>query len=747
MPLPTERMVTGKFVNPVTGEPYSGENGENYVIFEPVPARWTDRTGHQILLGGGKVNLDTEGSFAEDVVCTDAPGVLPDGRLWRLRQFVGGAWAENLLVVPQGDGFLDITDYLSVPIGGVEYLPVPGPPGPPGQPGAPGAPGEPTVVQGVAPVQTGEPSPGTVTVSLAPGQNGQVLTTTNGQVVWGAGGGSGSDAVWGSVLGTLADQLDLKAALDTKVSSSLQGSPLGLATLNSSGQLAFAQIPDIPAARIASGLLDPARLPDLSDTYVASVRVGAAGGVAALGPDGKVPSDQVSVTGGLQYRGSWNAATNTPALADGTGANGDLYKVAVAGQQDLGSGTVDFQTGDHVVYVAGADRWERFVASESVASVAGKTGVVTLDSADVGLGGVDNTSDADKPVSGPAQAALDAKADTSALTAHTSASTNVHGIADTGQLETVTGAQDRIGAAIGAEVQRADGAYDPAGSAAAAQDAAAADAAGQVSAAISSEVTRADGAYDPAGSADGKLARASNLADLPSPSAARTSLGLSTVATSGVGTTAGTVAAGDDARITGALQRTGGTVTGHLAVTGHALGQDTPAVHGVAAWAYDPALAVNSTQPNSGTVYLTRVDIAADVSVTRLYWWIGNEAFGAVAGQNAVGLYSPAGTLLAAVNVDATVTTAALKITDIPAQALTAGSFCWVAMLFNATGTPGLTRGTGWTGVGLAANLGLAPAEYRFAMNGSGLTALPASLNLAANVGTDFAGPWAAVGA
>lgn len=49
----------------------------------------------------------------------------------------------------------------------------------------------------------------------------------------------------------------------------------------------------------------------------------------------------------------------------------------------------------------------------AVTSVAGKTGAVTLDKADVGLGNVDNTSDASKPISTATQNALDTKADTS----------------------------------------------------------------------------------------------------------------------------------------------------------------------------------------------------------------------------------------------------------------------------------------------------------------------------------------------
>lgn len=45
----------------------------------------------------------------------------------------------------------------------------------------------------------------------------------------------------------------------------------------------------------------------------------------------------------------------------------------------------------------------------SVESVAGKTGVITLDKNDVGLGNVDDTSDANKPVSTAAQTALNSK--------------------------------------------------------------------------------------------------------------------------------------------------------------------------------------------------------------------------------------------------------------------------------------------------------------------------------------------------
>ena len=57
-------------------------------------------------------------------------------------------------------------------------------------------------------------------------------------------------------------------------------------------------------------------------------------------------------------------------------------------------------------YITSAD-----IPADAVTSVNGYTGVVVLDKADVGLGNVDNTSDANKPISDATQTALDAKAD------------------------------------------------------------------------------------------------------------------------------------------------------------------------------------------------------------------------------------------------------------------------------------------------------------------------------------------------
>ena len=100
-------------------------------------------------------------------------------------------------------------------------------------------------------------------------------------------------------------------------------------------------------------------------------------------------------------------------------ANGiQLKRSAVPGKvpttTDLQLGELGVNTHDGKVYLKkNVGGTESIVEVGPVASVAGKTGVVTLAKADVGLGNVDNTSDANKPVSTATQTALNGKANTS----------------------------------------------------------------------------------------------------------------------------------------------------------------------------------------------------------------------------------------------------------------------------------------------------------------------------------------------
>lgn len=161
------------------------------------------------------------------------------------------------------------------------------------------------------------------------------------------------------------------------------------------------------------------------------------------------------------FKGFWNASTNTPTIADGTGTNGDYYFVSTAGSQNLGSGVISFNTGDMVINSSGV--WNKIPAQNLVTSVFGRLGAITAEAGDydaekitltpvgnitaenvqdgiiqidsileelvaelldhvndtnnphsvtkaqVGLGNVDNTSDVNKPISTATQDALDTK--------------------------------------------------------------------------------------------------------------------------------------------------------------------------------------------------------------------------------------------------------------------------------------------------------------------------------------------------
>jgi hypothetical protein len=94
-----------------------------------------------------------------------------------------------------------------------------------------------------------------------------------------------------------------------------------------------------------------------------------------------VQSILTSVTGGLNYQGTWNASTNTPALASGVGTKGFLYVVGVAGTTTL-DGNSSWNVGDFANF--NGTVWQRIPAqSSAVASFNTRTGAVTLNSTDV----------------------------------------------------------------------------------------------------------------------------------------------------------------------------------------------------------------------------------------------------------------------------------------------------------------------------------------------------------------------------
>lgn len=119
------------------------------------------------------------------------------------------------------------------------------------------------------------------------------------------------------------------------------------------------------------------------DAKVDESREGVANGIATLDAGGKVPVSQLP-SAVMTYEGVWNANTNSPALADGAGDAGMVYRVGTAGTQDLGSGSITFDVGDYVIY--NGTTWEKSDTTDAVASVNGQTGIVTLDTDDIAEG-------------------------------------------------------------------------------------------------------------------------------------------------------------------------------------------------------------------------------------------------------------------------------------------------------------------------------------------------------------------------
>lgn len=110
-----------------------------------------------------------------------------------------------------------------------------------------------------------------------------------------------------------------------------------------------------------------------------SANKGQANGYPSLDSSSRIPLAQLP-TSVQTLKGNWNASTNTPTLADGTGTSGDTYRVSVAATRNLGSGNISFGVDDRVVY--NGTTWEKWDTNDAVTSVHGRTGSVTAQAGD-----------------------------------------------------------------------------------------------------------------------------------------------------------------------------------------------------------------------------------------------------------------------------------------------------------------------------------------------------------------------------
>lgn len=173
-----------------------------------------------------------------------------------------------------------------------------------------------------------------------------------------------------------------------------------------------------------------------------------------------------------------------------------------------------------------------------------------------------------------------------------------------------------------------------------------------------------------------------------------------------------------------------------------------PVDHGLIAWSYDVAQAVNTatTSVSTGVLSLIKIRTSVPRTISSVLIYIATAGAGLTAGQCFAGLYKADGTLIATTADQATAWqstgTKTMALTAVSGQSLTLlppGNY-YIALLAVGTTMPTLIRSSGQP----ALNVGLAAGAYRYCTYGSALTALPTALTMANQVSGSIA-TWAAV--
>ncbi|CAB5218448.1 Intramolecular chaperone auto-processing domain containing protein [uncultured Caudovirales phage] len=80
-----------------------------------------------------------------------------------------------------------------------------------------------------------------------------------------------------------------------------------------------------------------------------SLPINGSNGIPQLDVNGKILVSQLP-NSVMEYKGTWDASTNTPTLVNGTGNQGDVYLCSVAGTVNFGAGPIAFVVSDQVIY-------------------------------------------------------------------------------------------------------------------------------------------------------------------------------------------------------------------------------------------------------------------------------------------------------------------------------------------------------------------------------------------------------------
>ncbi|MGW0580485.1 right-handed parallel beta-helix repeat-containing protein [Streptomyces sp. NPDC002920] len=190
-------------------------------------------------------------------------------------------------------------------------------------------------------------------------------------------------------------------------------------------------------------------------------------------------------------------------------------------------------------------------------------------------------------------------------------------------------------------------------------------------------------------------------------------------------------------RTSGTGPSTGGIVDVYQPYT-----PDTPARHGWVEWAYDPISTGAGTgqATTTGTLYLLKLPARTGGAVSNIVATIGSTAPAGTltSGQNLAAIFDDTGTRIAITGDQTTAwATAGLKTMALTAGVtLQAGRDYYIGILsVGSAGTAAVfIRSAG--GVTTTPNGGQSNAQQRFAVNGTGLTAMPSSVTLSSNAGS-----------
>jgi hypothetical protein len=167
-----------------------------------------------------------------------------------------------------------------------------------------------------------------------------------------------------------------------------------------------------------------------------------------------------------------------------------------------------------------------------------------------------------------------------------------------------------------------------------------------------------------------------------------------------------------------------------------------PTDYGLKGWVADPGQTAGALAVTPGVVYMWRIRLAAAVTINNVVLQIGGGGV-LTPEQNFVGLYDEAGTLLSgSADMSGSLGSSGLKICPLTVPVDLPRGWVYAAALFNGTSLFNMARYGQSTQY---SNVGLPPERKRFAVYGSGVTALPATIPLADLVDAVPAAYWVGV--